>query len=377
MKKNCLMAALTFLLALFFSSLVSAAGTTGAVYTMTNAPAAEGGNEIVVFARDAKGALSLRGTVATGGYGSGAGTGVGPDGALDPLGSQGSLVLSPDRKWLLAANAGSDNISVFRVGPDGLELAWTEPSGGSFPVSITIFHDLVYVLNADLLNVAEPNIAGFKLNHTGELMPLIGSARTLPPGVYAQVGFSPRGTELVLTEKGNHGIFVFPVMRDGLPGPSAEMTMANGLVPFGFVFDPRSHLLVSEAGSGAASSYSVLDDLTLEVITASEPNNQAATCWIAATERLAFTANTGSNTLSAYAIQPGQGSLSIIDEQAGEGDLPLDLDVTTNGRFLYVLNAGDESIGMFRITSKGNLIDLGRTSAAEHLELYAQGMAVW
>ncbi len=55
----------------------------GAVYTMTNDSA---GNQVVVFSRDGNGILTKVVTIPTGGKGSGS--------ALDPVGSQGSLMLS-------------------------------------------------------------------------------------------------------------------------------------------------------------------------------------------------------------------------------------------------------------------------------------------
>src|ERR1041385_7924470 len=80
----------------------------GAFFTMDNATA---GNHVLVYRRAADGALSFLGEFATGGIGTGGG-----------LGNQGSLILSRSGRWLFACNAGSDEISVFRVAPQGLQL---------------------------------------------------------------------------------------------------------------------------------------------------------------------------------------------------------------------------------------------------------------
>src|SRR5437588_10723069 len=77
-----------------------------AVYTLTNQVA---GNSVAVFTRAADGTLSAAGRVATGGTGTGAG-----------LGSQGAVAVSDDGRWLLAVNAGSNDVSVFAVRPSGL-----------------------------------------------------------------------------------------------------------------------------------------------------------------------------------------------------------------------------------------------------------------
>ena len=129
-------------------------GAAGAVYTQSNDAA---GNSILAFDRSADGALAPAGSYATGGLGTGAG-----------LGSQGAVVLDDD--LLLAVNAGSDQVSVFRVGERGLRLADVEPSGGDQPISVTVQDGLVYVLNAG----GTGNVSGFRLSERGNLRPLDG-----------------------------------------------------------------------------------------------------------------------------------------------------------------------------------------------------------
>src|SRR5205823_4726713 len=85
------------------------------------------------FASDRRGDGSLTpavgSPVAIGGAGRGAG-----------LGSQGAIEASPDGRYLLAVDAGSNEISVLRVGADGTPrlVGSPVPSGGVEPVSITI-----------------------------------------------------------------------------------------------------------------------------------------------------------------------------------------------------------------------------------------------
>jgi len=91
----------------------------GAVYTLTNAAA---GNEVLAYDRSADGSLSFQGSYSTGGFGSGAG-----------LGSQSAVILSRNNQWLFAVNAGSDEISVFAVNANGLELVDVVNSAEIFP----------------------------------------------------------------------------------------------------------------------------------------------------------------------------------------------------------------------------------------------------
>lgn len=348
-------------------------GASGAVYAMTNAT---DDNQVVVFGRNGAGLLSLVGAVSTLGAGSG--------GGLDPLASQGSLVLSADNRWLLAVNAGSHEISVFRVKRDGLDLADKVDSGGEFPVSIAVSHNLVYVLNAG----GAPNITGFYLGRHGRLTLREQSIRTLGTGGFAQVGFDPRGDNLVVTGRDQNEILVFPLGRHGLPAAEPVTTTSNGIAPFGFTFDQNGNLLVAEAGSGAVSHYGFADDGSLRVISPSVENGQAATCWIAKNERgYIFTANTGSQTLSAYGLvertdprgkdrrwKHGYGDdLELLDATAGFGNRPIDMDISANGRFLYALDPGSETIDMFEIEADGSLTDLGTVGGG--FAIFAQGIA--
>jgi 6-phosphogluconolactonase len=332
----------------------------GAVYTMTNAP---DGNRVVIFDRGHNGILTIMGSVPTGGTGSG--------GMLDPLGSENSLVLSSDNRWLLVVNGGSNEISVFRVLPDGLDLTDKVNSGGFFPVSLTVYHDLVYVLNAG----STPNITGFNLNHRGQLAPLAGSTRSLASmGAYAEVGFDPEGRNLVVTDKTGGKIIVYSVTDDGFPTVSPVTSVSNGMTPFGFIFDSRGHLLIVEAGSNAVSSYKILPNGTLQVISRSVPDGQKASCWIVGNEDGdIFTANPGSGTFSSYKLMPQDGQITINDGDAGNGNKPLDAAIAGDGRFLYALDPGNGGIDMFRIERDGGLTNLG--AIAGDLALFAQGLA--
>lgn len=331
----------------------------GAVYTMTNS---DNNNEVVFFDRHSGGMLTNARSISTQGSGSG--------GGLDQLASQGSVVLSEDHRWLLVVNAGSNDVSVFRVLPQGLNLVDKVDSGGELPVSLTVFHDLVYVLNAG----TSSNITGFYLSHTGQLLPLEDSTRALGDGGFSQVSFSPAGTWLVITDRVNSRLLVYGVGRDGLPAMTPVSSASSGAGPFGIIFDQRGHLLVVEAGSNAVSSYNILPTGALQVISPSVANGQTASCWIAGNRRgNVYSANTGSHDISAYGLTAGKGEVSLLDETAGFGNTPIDMAITVDGRFLYALDPANGGIDMFRIKPGGGLVDLGVADGG--LAIFAQGIA--
>ena len=162
-------------------------------------------NEVVAFDRGSGGELAASGRFETGGRGSG----------VPHLASQSSIVLDGDR--LLVANAGSDELSLFRVTDGGLQLASRVPSGGSHPTSVAVRGELVYVLNN-----GAPAIAGFSLTG-GMLSAIEDSTRPLAADADpAQIAFSPDGRTLVVTERGTTSISTFTVDDRGLAERPAD-----------------------------------------------------------------------------------------------------------------------------------------------------------
>jgi 6-phosphogluconolactonase (cycloisomerase 2 family) len=319
-----------------------------AVYTLTNSPS---GNEVKVFKRSGDGSLAERGEFATGGTGTGGG-----------LGNQGALVR--DGKRLFAVNPGSDSISSLRVRRRGLELIDTDLSGGTQPISLTVHDGLLYVLHAG----GAGNITGHTVSRHGALSPLLGSTRGLsgPGAGPAQVSFDPTGRTLVVTEKDTNRIDTYEVRGDGLSiGPRIQPSA--GQTPFGFAFDKRGHLIVSEAFGGApdasaVSSYAVTDGV-IDPITASAATTETAACWIVVTRngRFTYTSNTGSDSISGYAVSR-DGELRLLDPDgrtAVTGAGPIDMALSRKSRFLYSLNSGDGTIDGFRVRENGSLKPIG------------------
>src|SRR6516162_8029273 len=121
------------------SASADASGVVGHVYVNDNT---KGTNTIGAFDRHADATLTPQAgsPFAAGGAGTGAG-----------LASQGALQISADGRFLVAADAGSNQISVLRIKPGG-SLALVPhgviSSGGVLPISIAVHGGLVYVANA-------------------------------------------------------------------------------------------------------------------------------------------------------------------------------------------------------------------------------------
>ena len=318
-----------------------------AVYTITNAAS---GNAVVVYARAANGTLSPGVTYPTGGTGTGA-----------SLGSQGAVALSADGRLLFTVNAGSNDVSVFRVRTSGLTLATRFPSGGIQPTSLTIQGNRVYVLNAG----GEGSITGFKLTSGAGVAPIAGSTRSLSgtSTAPAQVSFSPDGRQLVVAERATNLLDVYPVDRNGVAGPRTSYPSAGG-TPFGFAFRYDNTLFVSEAAApGSASSYDLRKNGKLRLVSGAIATHQGAPCWAVVTEdgRFGYTGN-GAGSVSGFRIAR-DGSISLLNADGATAVINTgvnDIALSNNSRYLYVLGTGAApQLHAYRVQRDGQLQSLG------------------
>ena len=326
--------------------------TVGGVFVSTNGLNA---NAVVAFARAADGSLSPTGTFATGG------TGIG--GVGDPLASQFAVALSRNAKVLVVVNAGSNDVSSFAVDGGSLTLVSRAASGGVRPVSVTIANGFVYALNS-----VSNTIGVLALGSDGSLTALPGLTKALAAGANgaAEVRANPTGDLVVVSERVSNRLETFAVAPDGSLG-NPVVTPAAGSTPFGFDFTTRGQVIVSEAASGSASSYAANADGSLSVISAAAATLQRAPCWLIVNNagRFAYTANAGTSNITGFAVD-AQGTLARLDASGVTGDLgagaqPLDLDMSRNGNFLYVMKNGTGTIGAFAVNGDGSLTPMPDT----------------
>jgi 6-phosphogluconolactonase len=336
------------------TSALATNGSRGAVYTQTNDP---NGNTVQQFERAADGKLSTAATVSTGGVG------------LATLGGrQGAVALSGDSRFLYAVNAGSNTVSVFRLGHRSPRLVGTVPARGVAPTSIAEDRGRVYVLNSG----GTPNVVAFYRWFGGTLKPIPGGSRDLAAGAAgaAQVSIPPDGRSLVVSERLSNRLETLPLDRFGRPGAPA-VTASSGAVPFGFGITDRGTIVVSEAGASTVSSYRAGAHGALRTVTASLGVGQGAACWVAVSPsgRFAYTGN-ASGSISGFAIDR-DGRLTALNADGLTAALvpsPRDLAFDASGRFLYAVSPGTATSGgqvtSYRVGHDGSLTPAGTAPAA-------------
>jgi 6-phosphogluconolactonase len=316
-------------------------------------------NTIDGYARHADGSLTaLAGSPFAAG-GEGLGTG---------LASQGAIQATGDGRYLLAVDAGSNQISVLRVTAGGVPVLVGQPvsSDGIKPVSVAVSPSgLVYAANS---GAGGSNYTGFRLSPNGALTPVPGSTYAVPDGSgLGDVFFNAFGDHLIGTRTGTSLIDSFLVLPGGrlLAAPGSPFT-GQGLGQLGAEFSPTSpsELFVSNAHNGALlGTVSAYRDGLLGRLSpiGSSPyaDGQTAPCWVEISHdgRYLFAVNTGSGNISSYAIDPG-GSLTLIGSAPiADGGADIDARLSPDGRYLLVDGSGMHFISVFAVNG-GSLTEL-------------------
>jgi 6-phosphogluconolactonase (cycloisomerase 2 family) len=334
-------------------------GVGGAVFALTDST---GGNAVVAYQRASNGTLTPAGTYPTHGYG-----GILTGSVVDHTASQGALAYDEANGLLIAVNPGSNTISVFRVYGDQLALSQVLPSGGDFPVSVTVHGDYAYVLNA----YGGGTLYGYQIAGGG-LEPIPGSFRALGLGTTAtsqftstpgQVAFTPDGTQLLVTTKASgNDVDVFSVGPDGRLSWSPAVNALPGDEPFDVAFDRAGHVVLAEAGPNAVATFTLSQGGVLAQLAVAD-TKQAATCWVVRAGRYFYASNAGSGSVSGYTVG-WSGALTALGNTTTDAGT-VDAAAAAHGRFLYVRASGTDAadgaglVDEFAVGAGGALTPLG------------------
>jgi 6-phosphogluconolactonase (cycloisomerase 2 family) len=314
------------------------------------------GNAVAAYHRAANGTLTPAGTYRTGGLG-----GVLTGSVVDHTASQGALAYDEGHGLLIAVNPGSDTISVFRVHGDRLSLSQVLPSGGDFPVSVTVHGEHAYVLNA----LGGGSLHGYRI--AGQhLVPLSGSHRALNLGTTAasqftatpgQVAFTPDGSQLLVTTKGaTNAVDVFAVRDDGRLSGSPTVNSLPGAVPFAVAFDQAGHVALTEAGPNAIATFTLSHGGHLTQLDTAD-TGQMATCWVVLAGQFLYTSNAGSGSVSGYSTSWSGGLTALGNTKTNAGTV--DAASAAGGRFVYVQTGGAGIVDEFAMGAGGALTPIG------------------
>jgi 6-phosphogluconolactonase (cycloisomerase 2 family) len=346
----------------------SAKSGAGWVFTATNNPS---GNAVFVYKRAANGTLTQTATVSTGGKGIASQ----PPFGFPIVDSSGSINLTANGKLLFVVNAGSNNVTSFRVTSSGLHKVSVASTHGKLPISLASSGNLLYVVNE-----ISKNIYGWTFTSNGVLHPISGSNRNLTAvtpagkkdkvGVAAGIGFTSDGKVVAVTQRGlprHYGeINTFVVGKNGAVGPAQAFATKGVENPFGFSAWSK-YLLVSNAGfvatpsgampnpadftqfTGTVATYKVSDTGKVKFVSNASSGGRAA-CWLIVTKngKTAITTNTlssgtpptggptsGTGSVASMSIAPN-GKLTLLKQANASPGFPGDPALSHDDKYIYV-----------------------------------------
>jgi 6-phosphogluconolactonase (cycloisomerase 2 family) len=381
----------------------------GNLYMQTNVVK----NAIIHYHWSANGALAEAERVATGGAGSGELSPIYHVNRPNDFEGAGSVILTPDRRFLFVANAGDNSVSSFAVNKEGrltlldVERTGNTQDGGAKsvaydPSSRTLFvvhtfgPDHLRLMSVDSEGKLTPRPERYSVNTTDWPNRVPTMVVLSPDGKFLFVGTAfdelpsrknPDGS-LILWIPHNgalhviasnapdpDGIVVFPVGEDGaLREPS--FYDARGASPFyiAFLHNRPDTFLVGYAVSNGVSvgkvdangKITVSAPVTLDT-SAGVPSEL---CWLAVSpnDRWVFTTNFGYSDISSYRIDgnvlsiakdpaspkvPGDGTFRGIDGVVSSG--PSDSWISPDGAYLYQIYGNASKLVGYATQPDGSL----------------------
>ena len=401
------------------SNEMSTNGRGGHLYMQTN----EVKNAVVHYHRSANGTLTEVERVATGGAGSGVFKPIsGQDSAPNAFEGAGSVILSPDRRFLFATNGGDNSVSSFSVSNDGkLTLLDTKPTGnaveGRSGTAKSLAYDasrgMLYVLHSfgpdhlRLMSVGgdgklTPRMERYTANTATKLNRVPTMSVISPDGKFLLVGTTfdlpiaisgmyPDGSPILWVQgpDGKYkvvasnapdpdGLVVFRINSDGtLSGPSFHDGGAGSPFYIAFLHNrPDTFVIGYAVGDGVAMGHIDEDGRIgigpLEPIDTSN-GKPAELCWLAVSpdDRSLYGTNFGYSNISSFRLDGGE--ISVAKDPAcpkvrGDGTArglcgditsgPSDNWITPDGAFLYQIYGNASRLVGYATQPDGSLSEV-------------------
>jgi 6-phosphogluconolactonase (cycloisomerase 2 family) len=391
----------------------------GHLYMQTN----EIRNAVVHYRRSAGGTLTELERVSTGGAGSGVFKPIsGQASAPNAFEGAGSVILTPDRRFLLVTNGGSNSVSSFSVGEDGrLMLLDLKPTGNPVEGKSGTAKSLAYSPSRGMLFVvhafgpdhlrlmsidregkltARPERYTVNTKEKTERVPTMGVVS--PDGKFLLVGTTfdhppvltgsyPDGSPILWVRQPDgkfkviasnapdpDGLVVFSLREDGTLG-TAQFHDAKGASPFYIAFlhnRPDTFVVGYAVGDGCAMG--TIDEegkinigpLVKIDTSAGRPSEL---CWLAVSpdDRLVFATDFGYSYISSCRINGAE--LSIAKDPAcpkirGDGTFraingtvssgPSDSWITPDGTYLYQIYGNASKLAGYATHRDGSLTEI-------------------
>jgi 6-phosphogluconolactonase (cycloisomerase 2 family) len=377
----------------------------------------ENRNKIVHYRWSASGTLTEVERVTTGGAGSGVVSPIYHISRPNDFEGAGSVILTPDRRFLFTTNAGDNSVSSLAVSDDGkLTLVDTKRTGNATgggakslayaPSSRTLF--VVHTVGPDHLRLMSvdgegkltPRPEKYSVNTTEWPNRVPTMAVLSPDGKFLILGTAfdefpsrknPDGSLILWIPQGDgklhviasnapdpDGLVIFPVNRDGTLG-KASLHDAGGASPFylAFLHGRPDTFVVGYAVSNAVSMGKIDADGKISIGPLVKINTSSGVpselCWLAVSpdNRFVFSTEFGYSYVSSFRIDgnglsldkdpaslkvPGDGTFRAIDGSVSSG--PSDSWLTPDGAYVYQIYGNASKLVGYATGPDGSLSEV-------------------
>ncbi len=278
------------------------------------------------------------------------------------------LAFDRERRFLYAVHGDLSEISAFRIDPasGALTLLTRQSTQGRNPVHLVADPENRFIILANYATgtvAVMPRLGDGSLGPVQQLEPLPGE-----PGPHRidqvsshphEVAYDRQGRFLLVPDKGLDRIFTFrfdatagKLLPAGFvqvrPGAGPRHAVFHPTAPYAFVaheLDASVGAYGFDAGTGRLTPLQVIPSIPDSFTGA----NTAAEIDITPDGRFLFVSNRGHDSIGTFAIDPATGRLSPASWTASDGKGPRFVTLDPTGRVLYAANENSDTIVPFRV----------------------------
>lgn len=271
-----------------------------------------------------------------------------------------SIVIHPSRKFLFAANAGENDVSLFTISPTGaLNEVTPRTVVGTAPTVLAMDSagTFLYVGNSGSLNVSVFSINTKTTPPT--LTQVAGSP--FPMGLSPlNIAVSPSGGFLYVTGTGFPGYIEAFSLNQGVPSVIPGSPFVTGTGPYGLAIAAGGGFLyTANKLDNSISEFTINSDGSLTQFSNSPIGEQYAgplALLIDRSGKYMFVANQASTNVAAYSIGTTGGLNLLTNSPFATGAEPSVLAIDTGGKYLFVGNQSTPKVQSFNLdTGSGTL----------------------
>jgi 6-phosphogluconolactonase len=279
------------------------------------------------------------------------------------------LTISKDKQHLYAVQETSDfdslggGVTAFKLKDGVLEPQNSMGTGGPGPCHVSLSGDGRLAVS----NYVGGNVALYKLKEDGSF----GEAPQIIDHKVLDTTKTPHAHMAQFTEE---GVFVADLGLDAVkrykldgnkfvPGDQPSLSFANGAGPRHFTFGQDGKLYVinelnatisvfEKDSNGAYQEIQVVETLDPTY----EGRNACADIHLSSDGKFLYGSNRGENTIVIFAVDPASGELTLVGRQPVHGDWPRNFALDPTEEFLLVANKSSSNVVVFKRDKEAGIL---------------------